>query len=268
MKSIDSKLLSQTPDDELTRVFPVKKYGYSRGELRVMKNKLKDSNPTLVDNLRKDRDYEKTKRSYADLKKLYHEAIKTIDELEKDRIVSASLKNTVSTYTIRPSKKHSGSEAVAVWVASDWHTDEIVDGQTINNLNEYNERIARERAENFFVSGLRLTDILAQDVKIETIVLALLGDFFTGHIHSEFMELTDTEPIHAVIRVQNMLASGLEYILKNSNYKLIIQCHSGNHARITEQTRSATENGHSLEFYMYTFLADHFKHEKRIKFNN
>ena len=118
----------------------------------------------------------------------------------------------------------------------------------------------------FFRSGLRLTDILAKDVEIKTIVLALLGDFYTGHIHPDFMELTDTQPIHAVIRVQNMIASGIQYILDNSNYNLVIPCHSGNHARTTEKTRFATENGHSLEFYMYHFLSDHFKGEKRVKF--
>lgn len=208
----------------------------------------------------------KYKDTATNIKKRYTEALKVIDALSTENKAITSLMGTVNTYTIKPATKSKGSEATCVWVASDWHTDEAIDGATINNLNHFNPAIARNRAEKFFTSGLRLTNILAQDVRIENIVLALLGDFFTGHIHSDFMELTDTQPIHAIIRVQNMIASGIQYILDNSNYNLVIPCHSGNHARLTEKTRFATENGHSLEFYMYNFLADHFKGEKRVRF--
>lgn len=200
------------------------------------------------------------------LKKRYKEALKAIDQLTSERDSIVNLKDTVEITHIKPSKGSGGSEATAVWVASDWHTDEFVDGATVNGLNHFTPVIAQHRVNNFFTSGLRLTNILAQDVKIDTIILALLGDFYTGHIHPDFMELTDTQPIHAVIRVQNMIASGIQYILDNSKYSLVIPCHSGNHARTTEKTRFATENGHSLEFYMYNFLADHFKGQKRVKF--
>jgi len=222
--------------------------------------------PSPKEELSKDREEFTYKQGDLSLKSKYKEALKTIERLNTEKDSIASIKDTVKTYTIRTPKSSDDSEATAVWLASDWHTDEYVDGGTVNGLNHYTAEVAQDRVNKFFTSGLKLTNILAQDVKIETIVLALLGDFYTGHIHTDFMELTDTEPIHAVIRVQNMIASGIEYILKNSKYNLVIPCHSGNHARTTEQTRFATENGHSLEFYMYNFLADHFKHEKRVTF--
>lgn len=245
------------------KVFPFKKYGLTRGELRTMKKK-----PSLPvgERVKLDRALLKSKTSESGLQKKYKEAIKTIEKLVAENEAVGLLRDTVDTYKIKPSKNTDSSEATAVWVASDWHTDEFIDGGTINNLNHFTPEIAQKRADKFFTSGLRLTNILAQDVKIDNIVLALLGDFYTGHIHPDFMELTDTQPIHAVIRVQNMIASGIQYILDNSKYNLVIPCHSGNHARTTEKTRFATENGHSLEFYMYNFLADHFKHEKRVKF--
>jgi hypothetical protein len=208
----------------------------------------------------------KYKTTATDLKKKYAEALKTIDGLVNEKRAITGLMGTVNTYTIKPKNGNKGSEATAVWVASDWHTDEQVDEGTINGLNHFTPAIAKSRVEKFFTSGLRLTNILAHDVKIDTIVLALLGDFFTGHIHPDFMELTDTQPVHAAIRVQNMIASGIQYILDNSEYNLVIPCHSGNHGRLTEKTRFATENGHSLEFFMYNFLANHFKGEKRVKF--
>ena len=63
-----------------------------------------------------------------------------------------------------------------------------------------------------------------------------------------------------------MIASGIQYILDNTQLNLVIPCHSGNHARTTKETRFATEAGHSLEYIMYHMLADHFRNNKRVKF--
>ena len=216
--------------------------------------------------LQADREALKKKASDSSLKNKYLEALKVIEGLVTENQTITSLMGTVDTYTIVPKENTNTTEGTVVWVASDWHTDEKVEGDTISNLNHFTPDIAKRRADTFFRGGLRLTDILARDVNVKTIVLALLGDFITGHIHPDFQELTDTQPIHSVIRVQNMLASGIRYILDNSKYDLVIPCHSGNHGRTTEKTRFATENGHSLEFYMYNFLADYFKDEPRVKF--
>ena len=220
----------------------------------------------MKNSLKADRNALKRRASELSLKKKYAEALSVIEGLMADNKAVKAFMGTVDTHTIVATKDTKTTEGTVVWVASDWHTDEKVDGDTISGLNHFTSTIAQKRADTFFRSGLRLTDILAKDVNVTTIVLALLGDFITGHIHPDFMEMTDTQPIHAVIRVQNMIASGIQYILDNSKYNLVIPCHSGNHGRTTEKTRSATENGHSLEFYMYNFLADHFKNEPRVKF--
>lgn len=235
-----------------------------RSELRAIK--LHRKLPSPKDLLSDDRAVLSHSLDESSLKSKYKEALKSIEYMEGKLNSISKLENSVETYDIEIKKNSNTSEATSVWVASDWHTDEKIDGDTVNNLNHFTSDIAKKRVDKFFTAGLRLTNILAQDVKIDTIVLALLGDFFTGHIHPDFMEITDTQPIHAVIRVQNMIASGIEFILKNSKYNLVIPCHSGNHARMTDKTHFATENGHSLEFYMYNFLADYFKEEKRVKF--
>lgn len=264
---IDLKVLIKTADNDLLEVFPRNIFGLSlRKLIKLKRSERMKKKTTTKEVITKDRADLSARAAEVGLKKRYKEALKAIDQLTSERDSIVNLKDTVEITHIKPSKGSGGSEATAVWVASDWHTDEFVDGATVNGLNHFTPVIAQHRVNNFFTSGLRLTNILAQDVKIDTIILALLGDFYTGHIHPDFMELTDTQPIHAVIRVQNMIASGIQYILDNSKYNLVIPCHSGNHARTTEKTRFATENGHSLEFYMYNFLADHFKGQKRVKF--
>jgi hypothetical protein len=266
MSEINIDVLCETADGNLLTVFPRSQYGHSREELRAMKRQRGKKSQTPKQGLKSDRLAVKVKATTECIKKKYAEALKVIEQLMSENKAATSLHRTIDTYVITPKVDTKTTEGTVVWVASDWHQDERVDGETISQLNHFTPAIAQKRADTFFRGGLRLTDILARDVEVKTIVLALLGDFFTGHIHPDFGELTDTQPIHAAIRVQNTLASGIQFILDNSTYDLVIPCHSGNHARTTEKVRSATENGHSLEFYMYNFLADHFKGEPRVKF--
>ncbi len=150
------------------------------------------------------------------------------------------------------------AEGVVALNASDWHVEERVDPATVSYQNEYNLDIAQERAGKFFRSGLRLTRLLQQDIKIHTMVLGLLGDFITNDIHDEMPEICALRPTEAIEFAQNLIVGGIEHILENSDLKLIVPCHSGNHARTTKTVRFSTENGHSLEYLMYRSIEKHF----------
>jgi hypothetical protein len=174
----------------------------------------------------------------------------------------------ISPAVIAPHHGTGTSEGTIVAVASDWHVEERVDPAKIGFVNSYTLDDAKRRAESFFKSTLRLTRLLQQDIKIENIVLALLGDFITNDIHEDMPELCQLPPTLAVEFAQNLLVSGIEFLLANSDVKLTIPCHSGNHARTTRTTRFAQENGHSLEYLMYRSIAGHFaaRGEKRVEF--
>ncbi len=193
------------------------------------------------------------------------EYIRQIAKLN-DVIESFEKVKPVNTFTIKPKLGLGMGEATAVAVASDWHAEEFVNPDTINGLNKYDLTIAKQRATEFFQATLRLTQILQKDTRIDNLILALLGDFITGDIHEEMMETAQLEPVLATIEVQKWIASGIQFLLDNSELNLVIPCHSGNHARTTKETRYATEAGHSLEYMMYHMLADHFRGNKRVKF--
>lgn len=271
MKKVSDKELLKTPGPLLIVAFPRAIYGLTRDQLRLRRRVLlskqkKKEGHALREQMVRDRKARKELAQRNDLAKKYKVALSAIEELEGQLEDIRSIQKPISTHTISPKLSSKSSEATAVWVASDWHLEERVDPARVNGLNEYSLAIARQRADGFFRSGLRLTNILAKDVGIKTIVLALLGDFFSNDIHEEIAELNQLEPIHAAIEAQNLIASGIQFILDNSTYELVIPCHSGNHARTTKTTRFGAENGHSLEFFMYHFLADHFKDEPRVNF--
>lgn len=195
----------------------------------------------------------------------YKTALRKIADLEREKEAFVAISNGANAYTIKP-KKHVKSEATAIWLASDWHVGEKVTMGQTNGINKYNPTISQTRGENFFTNGLRLTELSGKDVTIDTIVLALLGDFITGHLHLDAVENNYMAPVEETLHAQQIIISGIEYILKNSKYKLIVPCHSGNHGRTTKFSHFGSENGHSLEFFMYQSIANYFRDEERVTF--
>lgn len=202
-----------------------------------------------------------------DKAKLLTEALKQIDVLndEKDALLDLT-ERTPQTFEIPVQVPSSNSESVAFMIASDWHSEEEVLSGHVGGLNEHNLEIGSKRANNFWQGGHRLYDIFRKDTTIKTIVVGLLGDFITNSIHEDGAESNLLAPSDAIYRVQNMLLSGIQFLLKNTDAKLHIVCHSGNHGRTTPEQRIATETGNSLEQYMYYNLRDILKDESRVTF--
>lgn len=213
-----------------------------------------------------DREKHRTKAELDGLRRRYQEALETIERLEQTIKSVEVLGDSLDTYHIEPVKGSGTSEGTVVAVASDWHIEERV-GAEVGGLNTYSLDIAKARATKFFQSTLRLTNLLAQDLHIERLVLALLGDYITNDIHdAENAETNALLPMQGIALAQSMLISGIEFLLKHSTLKLVVPCHSGNHARTTQKTRFASESGHSLEYLLYLHLAAYFRHEPRIQF--
>lgn len=197
--------------------------------------------------------------------KRYNAALKQIAELERNLKVFQGTRD-VQTYTIPHHKSGSGSEATAVVLASDWHWGETVTAEQTNGLNEFNPAIRQKRAEKFFSNVVRLVKIFEKDISINTMVLALLGDFISNNIHDELMETNSDLPIDEIIGVQSVIASGIQFILDNTKLNLVIPTASGNHGRTTKKTHFSSEAGNSLEYLMYHNLANHFRDNKRVTF--
>lgn len=159
------------------------------------------------------------------------------------------------------------SDAIACAVASDWHVEEPVDPEAVHGLNSYNLDVAKSRAEKFFVNWLRLTDIFAKDSKITTMFLAALGDFFSGWIHEELLASSLLAPGDAANFVKGLLASGIDFLLRESSYVLEGEMIPGNHGRMTRQMHFSDPTGTSLETFMYSALADRYKDNPRVRLN-
>lgn len=186
--------------------------------------------------------------------------------LQKQLEASYKIKEGIKPYSFDYKISDNIGESVAVVIASDWHIEETVKPETINGLNKYTLDISEQRTQQFFQNVLKMVKKEQNETKIETLVLALLGDFITGNIHEEFLETCSLRPMEAIIMAENLLIGGIDYLLKNSKLKLVIPCAVGNHTRITKQVHIGTEQGNSLETFMYHHLKNYYKDNKRVEF--
>ena len=263
--------ISKLDDQMLLIEFPFKKYGFNRGQLRELKKLAKEkfSNaPVTPESVGKDIALVKTKNQKSQTEKKNKILIEQVATLEKEKEAILRFPEQSISHEITPLGNSNSSEATAVVVFSDWHVEERVTPSSVNDLNKYDVSIARKRADEAFQIALKLRNLENSNNSVPNMVVALLGDFITGNIHEENLSICTLDPIDAAIEARNMLKSGFDFLLKNSDLKqIIVPCHAGNHSRITKKPRSSeTEMGNSLELFMYSFLAQEYKDEPRIKF--
>lgn len=219
---------------------------------------------SISDQIAIDRQVKKLSKTKSTTDKKYKELLGIIEE--KERLLEAQkVLDEVSSFKINIKKDSNTSRATAFIIASDWHSEELVSPETVDHLNEYNLEIAEARATEFFQASQRLLSIFSKDIKIDKVVLALLGDFISGTIHDDLMETNQLSPSHALIFAERLIISGIEFLLKETEYEFVIVCHSGNHGRMTKKQRIASEQGNSLELLMYHHIARIFKDNPRVK---
>jgi hypothetical protein len=169
-------------------------------------------------------------------------------------------------YHINPRPKKGTHQATPFMVLSDWHVEEKVDPRTIGGKNKYNLQIAKARAEKVFQNGLKLIQESANQTTVKDIAMFLIGDFITGNIHEENVENALLGPIPATHYAQDLLESGLNFLLANTPYNITCYCKVGNHSRITKKVRASTEADNSLETAMFVGMARNYRDNPRIKF--
>lgn len=187
------------------------------------------------------------------LRKKYDAAI---HELEREREASSNLKALANIGTKKLSRKRPAGkrpEATAVLVLSDWHVEEWVDPKTNVPGNEYTLEIADRRIKQLVQRASMLIEHEKHLTGIRRIVVAALGDYITGHIHDDLVEVTQLAPL-AAKRWAGQRLNGVIGAMSEIA-PVLVATSSGNHGRSTKFPRMATENDHSFEQDMYITMA-------------
>lgn len=146
---------------------------------------------------------------------------------------------------------------------SDTHVEETVTRESVNGFNEFNLDVARHRFCNYF-SQLD-SKAIASGTKPQ-LLLQLGGDFITGWIHPEGVEVNSLNPIQAIRFATDNVISGIQMLIDCDSYShIMVVCTPGNHARITEKKRYATGYRNSYEYFMFLNIKEYV--EQRLPKN-
>jgi hypothetical protein len=199
-------------------------------------------------------------------------ALLRVQLAQKDAELGAllGLQKPVDTYVIKPTAGKRVGEAMPWLIASDTHIEEFVASEMVNGLNYYDLSVSKRRFDRFFTRGHALIEMIRRDVAMPKVGLMLGGDMITGSIHEDLAEGNLLPPVDAAMRCAEYICSGIEFLLRETKPRgttIDVFAMTGNHGRMTQKQRIATEPGYSIERLLYKVCAEKFNGNPRVKFN-
>jgi hypothetical protein len=192
----------------------------------------------------------------ASYRKRYTAALEQIDR-ERQRADSVlglqGIKPAFLTKTVK-GKRSAKHDATAILMLSDVHCEERVLPETVNGENDYSLDVCQLRMQELQERFLACLDHERNQADIRRVLIWLGGDFITGHIHPDCMEVAQLSPMNATRWIAERLRALIDAVAANAE-SVIVCTNAGNHGRSTEKNRIATELDHSWEQMMYFTLA-------------
>lgn len=159
---------------------------------------------------------------------------------------------------IRKQHKHK-DEGTVLTLLSDVHAEEKVELEQTNGINKYNPDICRARLARYATNLIKLSEKNREIIKLDNLIVALLGDLIHGFIHEEYMISNYMTPPEAALFIIEELERVFTFILDHGKFKkVIVICKVGNHSRTTDRIYSDNEAKMSYEWAIYKILQKKF----------
>lgn len=215
-----------------------------------------------------DRVVSQQQREIDRLKKRYQNLMSDYETLRAEfDFVSRFNPDLVNPMKIRKVKTSQKDETIGLAIGSDWHIFETVRPDEVSGMNVFNPDVAKIRIENFFEGIVRWTQIHRGGTKIDSLILALLGDLITNMLHADQRENNAGTPPEEALTLFDCLIGGIDYLIDKGGFKLItVPCVGGNHGRTTEKLQHTNRAKHSYEWLIYKLLERWYQDEERIQF--
>ena len=191
----------------------------------------------------------------ASLRGRYKSALAAIDAERERADAIAGLTGIKPAKRAVPKKvRHAKHDATAVLMLSDVHCEERVLPETVNGENDYSLDVCQLRMDELEERFISCLEHERNQANIRRVLIWLGGDFITGHIHPDCMEVAALSPMNATRWIAERLRGLIDSIAAHAA-EVIVCTNAGNHGRSTEKNRIATELDHSWEQMMYFTLA-------------
>jgi len=208
----------------------------------------------------------KVQAQFAQLKRKYRDSLAHNDSLSDQLEVLSGLQGApvVQKFERRPRGKTKGVSVIAP--ATDWHAEEGVSLEGTGGKNFFNLAEAERRIKQFYAKVVKIIDWQSGLAPVTELWHPLLGDLLSGYIHDELAESNELSPTEACVFLQEMITSGIEFLLKETKLPIYIPTCVGNHGRTTQKMRIKTSYKNSYEWLLYSTLARYYNDNPRVHF--
>jgi len=195
------------------------------------------------------------------LKDKYNEALDRLQLLEQNIDLVQMLKTArpPRALTIKRESKRGTEANTAVIVLTDWHGDQRVTPSEVGYLNEYNATIRDQRLEKCLIHSVRLIELWREIAPIDTLIIAYLGDGFSGHIHEELKQTTWMAPPEASVWLHDALGDTIATLERQKFKRIEVICKYGNHTRTTKEIFYSKAAVNNYEWCVCKMLANNWK---------
>lgn len=185
--------------------------------------------------------------------------------VEREIIKASAAKVNVPEWVSTPPSKAHETAGVPMLFASDWHWSEVVRPAEIGGVNEYNLKIAQERARTFVTVAIDLLRNHIRGGKYPGVVLILGGDMLSGDIHEELQQTNEVETMPALLNLLGVLSWAIDALAKEFG-KVFVPCVTGNHGRTSRKPRAKRRNHTNYDWLLYQLLQARFADNKAVSF--
>jgi hypothetical protein len=202
-----------------------------------------------------DKGYTKLRSRLKEVLEQNKQAVSEINALESQLGVALNLKEEKRRLEIPYKKTNGKGQSIVIAALSDWHIEETVEAETVNQRNSYDLTIAKKRAFRTFEKIVYLTNMTRSITNVKTCVLAVLGDLISGYIHEELQESNSCSPTEALLEVSKIFQAGVDYLIKHGGFEHIqIVAKLGNHSRTSPRIKFSTSYKNNFEWLLFHFL--------------
>jgi len=199
----------------------------------------------LQQQLQADAELARLRSEAASLRAKYKAALEQIDR-ERER---ADRFTALQGVTPRPltksvkARKAAKHPATAILMLSDIHCEERVLPETVNAANDYSLDVCQLRMAELQERFLACLEHERNQADIRRVLVWLGGDFITGHIHPDCVEVAQLSPMNATRWIADRLRGLIDSVAQHAD-EVVVCTNAGNHGRSTEKNRIATELEH------------------------
>lgn len=207
------------------------------------------------------------KRELAEVKKKLQETVaaRVLDERYEQFVAEVSSRPINPPDWLAPdfSDKH---DAIATFLFSDWHFDEVVRPEQVLGMNAYNREIAEKRLRVYFENCIKVARDHVAGVNIESVVFAMAGDIFSGIIHAELKETNAATMCESFLYWLDPVVSGIR-MLAGEFKSVYIPVVVGNHGRLSMKPVAKNRPQDNFDWLFGHVLRRSFADDDRVTFD-